>query len=256
MNLLSLNIRGVSETRKVEWVQTLKRKHKIDFVALQETHFIDSSNIDVTGCWGSNDFSCEAVDAYGRSGGLLCIWNPTIFNSNFCQKSRYYLAIGGEWNGFSGTVFLVNVYAPQSNIEKRLLWDELTTLKNSHHGTWVFFGDFNVVRNVEERINSHFCQSSANDFNSFINRSGLTEFSMGGRRYTYLSLDNNKLSKLDRFLVCSNFMLAQPRSSVTALPRDHSDHSPILLCNSTVDFGPPPTDFTIHGCCGMDSLML
>lgn len=125
-------------------------------------------------------------------------------------------------------------------LKKRLLWNELKDLKNLQQGICVFFGDLDVVSRRDERINSQFCQASANDFNDFITSCGLQEFSMGGLRFTYLSIDCSKLSKLDRFLVCPNFVVAQPRSSVVALPREHSDNSPLILCNSNLDFGPPP----------------
>lgn len=96
-----------------------------------------------------------------------------------------------------------------------------------------------MVRWPSERVNSQFCIYSAMCFNNFIHEAGLTDLSMGGRRFTYMRDDDLKLSKLDRFLVCSNFLTAQPHSSVKAFPYEFSDHSPIILSSSQTDFGPP-----------------
>ncbi|GJU35577.1 ribonuclease H-like domain-containing protein [Tanacetum coccineum] len=64
-----------------------------------------------------------------------------------------------------------------------------------------------------------------------------------GMRYTIMNSLGSKLSKLDRFLVSSHFVDLWPNSHALALVREFSDHSPIILCNSTTDFGPVPFKF-------------
>lgn len=79
MNCMSLNIRGVGETHKVEWIRKLKFANNVDFIGLQETRISDYNHIDIDGCWGSSCYEFEAVNPTGRSGGILCIWDPGIF---------------------------------------------------------------------------------------------------------------------------------------------------------------------------------
>nr|KAJ0202639.1 hypothetical protein LSAT_V11C500288120 [Lactuca sativa] len=62
---------------------------------------------------------------------------------------------------------------------------------------------------------------------------------MGGHRYTYFCQAEPKLSKLDRFLLSPSFINRFPNTSVTALPRELSDHCPVLL-RSTADYGKTP----------------
>nr|KAJ0222973.1 hypothetical protein LSAT_V11C200055230 [Lactuca sativa] len=208
----------------------------------EETHVANLSRDDVTGCWGNIYVEFEIVLPQGKSGGLLCMWDPKSFLKSNVVSSRYFLAISGKWMGIPGNTTLVNVYAPQSITDKRKLWEELLHIKN-FDGIWVFFGDFNAVRRSDERFNSAFCKYTAADFNQFIANAGLKELKMGGLKYTYYKEEGHKFSKIDRFLVCSNFICSQPSSSVTALPRLHSDHSPIVLKPSIADFGPPPFRF-------------
>ncbi|XP_022007783.1 uncharacterized protein LOC110907058 [Helianthus annuus] len=63
---------------------------------------------------------------------------------------------------------------------------------------------------------------------------------MGGGRFTYISDRGDKLSKLDRFLVCCGFMEMWPSASVLALNRVTSDHRPLLLSTTPTDFGHIP----------------
>ncbi|KAL7597818.1 hypothetical protein Lser_V15G24868 [Lactuca serriola] len=66
---------------------------------------------------------------------------------------------------------------------------------------------------------------------------------MGGLKYAYFCCSGPKLSKLDRFLACANFIKHHPSLAATALPRELFDHSPITLISSVVDFGPSPFKF-------------
>ena len=226
MNIMTLNIRGIGEPNKIDWVRKLKFTKKIDFIGIQETRVLDHNTIDKTGCWGSSNFQYECVNPTGNSGGIMCIWDPTVFQKIQSTTNRHFIAITGNWKGIAGNTTLVNVYGPQSITDKRALWQTLIQLKSEVDGVWVFFGDFNAVRFRSERLNSSFCHYSASDFNNFISDAGLQEFNQGGRKFTFLRDDGIKFSKLDRFLVCQNFIQMQPLTSVIVLPREHSDHSP------------------------------
>ncbi|XP_022013913.1 uncharacterized protein LOC110913386 [Helianthus annuus] len=74
-------------------------------------------------------------------------------------------------------------------------------------------------------------------------RSGLVEYSMKGRRFTFLAPNSNKLSKIDRVLVCKDFFGASPEACLRALPRLHSDHCPVILETSRINFGAKPFRF-------------
>lgn len=51
MIITTLNIRGIGELRKIEWIRKLKRIHKVDFMGIQETRVADYNTIDLFGCW-------------------------------------------------------------------------------------------------------------------------------------------------------------------------------------------------------------
>ncbi|XP_076935606.1 uncharacterized protein LOC143602349 [Bidens hawaiensis] len=89
-------------------------------------------------------------------------------------------------------------------------------------------------------------------FNNFIQDAGLSEYKMGGRRFTWMSDDGCHMSKIDRFLVCKNFADNWPTASVTALPRDMLDHCPLVFSTSKRHYGPTPFKFFNSWLCCAD----
>lgn len=120
------------------------------------------------------------------------------------------------------------------------MWCDLLNLKQSKLASWIVLSDFNDVRRPEERINSVFYKSSTKSFNRFIQRAELHDLKMGGSRFTYYQQFGAKLSKLDRFLVCSKFRDKFPLASSISLPKELSDNSSVILKTEVDDFGPPP----------------
>ena len=78
-------------------------------------------------------------------------------------------------------------------------WVEIGVLVGSGDGLWTVAGDFNSVRHESERRNSNFHISEANEFNEFVDNLNLHEFSLKGRRFTFVVGD--KLSRIDRIFV-------------------------------------------------------
>lgn len=69
----------------------------------------------------------------------------------------------------------------------------------SNVGEYIIFGDFNVVRDDNERSGSVFCQDEANEFNNFLIDMELVDVPMGGRKYSRVDRLCSKMSKLDIF---------------------------------------------------------
>ncbi|XP_071704441.1 uncharacterized protein [Rutidosis leptorrhynchoides] len=77
-------------------------------------------------------------------------------------------------------------------------------------------------------------------FNDFINRNSLVEISISGRKFTRISDDGVKFSKLDRYLMSDDFIKLWEDLSIIALDRRLSDHCPLMLHDKAIDYGPKP----------------
>ena len=97
-----------------------------------------------------------------------------------------------------------------------------------------------MVRRNEDRINSQVNIKEMTEFNGFINNMRLVEVPMGGMKFTRISDDGLKFSKLDRFLLNNELNYLWGNLLVVALDRKLSDHCPIVLNDVDLDFGPKP----------------
>lgn len=146
-----------------------------------------------------------------------------------------FLAISCVWINLGCQCTLIVVYAPQDLQKKKKLWQDMSNAIINNTFISIVLGDFNEVRS-EERSGTSFCQNGANHFNNFIYQSDLCDLAMGGRRFTRMSKDCSKLSKIDRILVSSHFVAKWPNAQLTAIPREFSDHCPLVLKSAVIDF--------------------
>ncbi|XP_071714380.1 uncharacterized protein [Rutidosis leptorrhynchoides] len=231
MNILSLNIRGVGQDGKVNWMKKLCLKEKPIILCLQETKSGELSELWIKNIWGSSDFNYIQKNAQGFSG----------VEGEFC------LGIKGNIEGIDSEVAVVNVYGPHSTTKKIRFWESLEKLLSFGDMPWLLCGDFNEVGNPNERMNSEFNKSWADRFNKFINYNCLIDVSLGEKKFTRICDNGVKFSKLDRFLISEQFRNLWPNISAVTLDKHLSDHSPVLLSNGLKDFGPSPLESSTNG---------
>ncbi|GJR72560.1 reverse transcriptase domain, reverse transcriptase zinc-binding domain protein [Tanacetum coccineum] len=159
---------------------------------------------------GSTNFGFAQSNAIGRSGGLLLIWDSNVFSNVSVVGEERFIAAKGNWKGVDGDVMLVNVYGAHVTDHKMAL------------------------------LNTEFNARDADNFNEFIRLNSLVEIQLGGRKYTRISDDGLKFSKLDQFLVTPEFSTKWDNLSAIALDRKISDHCPILMKDMDLDYGPNP----------------
>ncbi|GJR22883.1 RNA-directed DNA polymerase, eukaryota [Tanacetum coccineum] len=182
---MSLNVQGLAQKAKKDWVKELCVKNKVNFVGLQETKMGSIDLSSVRSCWGNSNFDYVHSDSVGNSGGILCIWDPNSFRRSSFTRSDYFVIVRGVWLKSGIDLMIVVVYAPQEAKEKRMLWDYLAHVSNQWVGKLVMMGDFNEVRYKSDRYGSNFNAHDAEIFNSFIYNAGLDEVPLGGSAYTW-----------------------------------------------------------------------
>ncbi|GJV52623.1 RNA-directed DNA polymerase, eukaryota [Tanacetum coccineum] len=225
---------------KKERIRELNNNHKVSFMTLQETKMEKISTMDVKFLWGNYIFDHIVCEALGNFGGILCAWDPNVFQKEHHIISDNFVALYGTWIPKQVKLLLVSVYAPQSLAYKRVLWSYLSSLITRWDGESIVMGDFNEVRSLEERWGSTFNALGASVFNDFIMNSGLIDVQLEGYSFTWAHPSASKMSKLDRFLVTNGLLSCFPNISAICLDRHLSDHRPILLRELYTDFGASP----------------
>ncbi|GJX70961.1 RNA-directed DNA polymerase, eukaryota [Tanacetum coccineum] len=234
---------GLGNKTKKEWIKELTIKNKLNLIAIQETKMDKISHMDVKFMWGNSNYDFVCSDSLGNSGGILCIWEASVFKKDYVSISDNFVAIYGTWLPSNVKFLFVVIYAPQQPALKRVLWEYISLLLSRWNGEAILMGDFNEVRSSDERRGSWFNQASARVFNHFISSSGLIDIKLEGFSFTWSHPSATKMSKLDRFLVTDGVVSLFPSITALCLDRHLSDHRPILLRDIPTDFGPIPFRF-------------
>ncbi|XP_022023627.1 uncharacterized protein LOC110923880 [Helianthus annuus] len=202
------------------------------------------SELEVRRFWDMTPMGAETVDSIGRSGGLISLWNPDVFKVDQVIKNPKFLVVSGLMGDGVGRVNVVNLHAPNDPNLRRSLWTDLVSLLDQDNGAWILLGDFNELRSEEERVSSCFDRGSSEAFNGFISAAGLMEYSSCRGKFTFISGHYDvKMSILDRSLVNDTFLSSWPNAFVEVHKKCLSDHCPISLTCSSLDFGPIPFKF-------------
>ncbi|XP_071714280.1 uncharacterized protein [Rutidosis leptorrhynchoides] len=240
MKILSLNVRGFAVEGKFGWVKDICIFERPFVAAFQETRCKTVSDQWVENLWGNGNFGYIQKEVIGKSGGLLLIWDKGCFEVSNAMGNEFFLAIRGKWKSTGQESFIVNIYGPHDDEGKKLMLDSLDNILGANDSAWLLCGDFNEVRDKNDRLNSQFVQYRANRFNRFISSNKLIEIPISGRKFTRISDDGTKFSKLDRFFVMDKFLSLWDDLSIIALDRKLSDHVPLILRDKVIDYGPKP----------------
>ncbi|XP_071708917.1 uncharacterized protein [Rutidosis leptorrhynchoides] len=239
MKIISLNVRGFSVKGKFGWVRNICVSKRPCIAVFQETKCKTLSDSWVQSLWGDTNYGYVQKEVVSKSRGLLVIWDTSKFEIIDATSGDFFVAIRGKWRLGEESI-IVNIYGPHSDKNKKLMWDSLDNLLNSVDSAWLPCGDFNEVRYSSDRKNSQFHRGRAKRFNEFIGRNNLIDIAISGRKFTRISDDGLKFSKLDRFLVNVEFINLWEDLSAIALDRNLSDHCPLVLHDKLIDYGPKP----------------
>jgi len=84
------------------------------------------------------------------------------------------------------------------------------------------------------------------EFNNWIEELEVEEVPWMGKNFTWFRPNGTAKSKLDRVLVSPEWLSKWPESFQSTLPRNFSNHCPVLFRSKSIDWGPKP--FRILDC--------
>jgi hypothetical protein len=102
------------------------------------------------------------------------------------------------------------------------------------HKNWIFLGDFNFYRSLNNRNRAGGNLTDTFIFNEAIGHLGLVELPIKGRAYTWSNMQQDPLlEQLDWFFTSPNWTLNYPNTEVLPLAKIASDHVPYQIAVST-----------------------
>jgi exonuclease III len=152
MKILSWNVRGLGGLEKRRDVRLLVGEKLPIIVCLQETKLQVCDDSLCASIWGSSSHSYSFRPSVGASGGLLTVWDSAEVEVWDSTSGDYFLFIHGKFVKTNEEFFLFNIYASCDPTARQALWHSLSARLDLLGGKKVCIcGDFNAVRNVEER---------------------------------------------------------------------------------------------------------
>ncbi|GMI66437.1 hypothetical protein HRI_000313000 [Hibiscus trionum] len=119
-NLISWNIRGLGNPLKKRAVKRLCSKGNVSVILLKETKIQCYKGNLVRSLWGSRLGGFSFAPSMGHSGGLISIWNPSIFFAVDKElRSQRFIILVGELCRWKVKACLVNVYTPNDLVERK-----------------------------------------------------------------------------------------------------------------------------------------
>ncbi|XP_028073507.1 uncharacterized protein LOC114275726 [Camellia sinensis] len=88
MKLLTWNVRGLERKEKKSKIKRLLKDRGIDIALFKETKKAFMSEKEIKEIWARDRMEYTTVDAEGSAGGLLCIWDPRVFQMSSCCCNR------------------------------------------------------------------------------------------------------------------------------------------------------------------------
>ena len=242
IKILSWNVRGLNDPDKRTVVKGLLNRWKCSVVCLQETKLRVVDERVVRSLWGRGRWvKWECLRADGTAGGILLMWDSRLLTCLDHAVGNHSISCLFKNEEDGNTWAFAGVYGPHLRSDRRELWEELSGIRSVWGTPWVCGGDFNVVRYSYERVGGKSPVSAMRDFSEYITEEELVDLPLEGDCFTWSN--GTALSRLDRFLISSDWEGEHMDIRQYCLPRVVSDHKPVFLVGGGMNRGPTPFRF-------------
>ena len=243
------NIRGLNSSHKQIEVDKLIKDNKLDLICLVETKIRRNNLENVKSmCF----YQWEYVHNCPMEGGVARVivgWNPKILSIEVVGTQRQALFCNVNIIGTNYSFYATFIYGDNMTENRRSLWDFLMENKGVvNDRPWILMGDFNVVRNQDEKKGINGIDIAATDeFNNCLRDLNADDMANSGLWFTWNKNQlgcNNVQSRIDRVLHNDIWTDVFPNSQAITLPCGISDHSPIItLLDYSSNWKPKPFKF-------------
>mgnify|MGYP000873743625 CR=1 FL=1 len=233
-NILCWNIRGLNASSKCDALRNKIDESNCSIVCLQETKKLEFDHSFIRKCCPRRFDKFEFIPSDGASGGLVIIWCSSQFVGQIIHQFPFAITIKMTSVQTNESWFLSNIYGPCEGPERAMFTDWMYSLNIETEDLWLFMGDFNFMRSLENR---NLLGGNVDDvikFNEIISHLGLFEIPIKGRRYTWSNMQETPLlEQLDWFFSSPEWILKFPNTNAKPLARPISDHVPCILSVET-----------------------
>jgi exonuclease III len=230
MKVMFWNVRGLGRGSRRSLVRNHIISDNLEVVALQETIKQNFEDWELRELAGNQSFSWCWSPSKGHSGGMMIGIRSDSLEVEDHIYEAYFMGVLVRNRVTNHRFWIINVYGPaQHNYSSSFLQD-LSSFCSTLSLPVLMGGDFNLIRNNNERNQGVGDQKLMDLFNEFIGSFQLREIFCNGSRFTWSNKQKNPiLVKLDRILASTSWELHYPTCFAWVKPRVGSDHCPLVL---------------------------
>ncbi|KAF3790708.1 putative ribonuclease H protein [Nymphaea thermarum] len=242
MKILNWNIRGLVRKEAQRAVFNSLHEKSSDIVFLLDSMLSGNHIANFFNRHGKYNFVSNHDQADGRA-RVIAGWNPTTIRVVDIILCRDWIGLIANERNRSQNFATFGVYLhPHRSTRQAALQTLSTSLRNLVLPIAVI-GDFNAVRDSNDKSGRAPNSSSCNDFNQFIVDNNLSIVEDPQRHFTWSNNRRNSatiLCKLDWAMVNVDWVLhVGDQNSLQILPRCTSDHSALVLCSVKASYRNP-----------------
>jgi exonuclease III len=208
----------------------LMSENKVEFIGIQETKKQEFSNVYLEALGGRKQFRWIWLPSKGSAWGILMGLDSDVFEVIRWDINDYSVSREVINKKEKFRCVIVTVYGAAYEEKKQEFIDELYSICLNAQYPFIRGGDFNLVRFMKDKSNNKVDLKWCEKFNEWIDKSNLLEINLLGRCFTWSNnQENATMSHIDRVFCTTDFDAKFPLARARALPKNTSDHVPILL---------------------------
>ncbi|PWA83737.1 hypothetical protein CTI12_AA166400 [Artemisia annua] len=136
--------------------------------------------------WNTRRLGCKSKGRMvGRSGGLVSLWRDDCFRLISHCECKNWIATILSFIPDDVDILIINVYAPQEEYDKKVLWRHIISMASSWSGPLCVVRDFNSTCTPEERLRCMIDHANMANFNSFLAEANLLDQPLQNASFTW-----------------------------------------------------------------------
>ncbi|KAK8314602.1 hypothetical protein V6Z11_D01G181600 [Gossypium hirsutum] len=229
MKILCWNCRGIGNPATVRDLKQLLVANDPDIIFLCETKI--SANRFSSVRKKCNMEGCLAVNAEGKSGGLVLMWKDSSMVEIQSYSSNHIYAM--VHNEDDEPVRYTGFYGNADPNKRQCSWNMLRRVGRSVKEKWIIGGDFNaILDNAKKEGGRRKPIALVEDFREIVHELSMVDLKTDNGWFTWVNKREGLAmvkERLDHFLISAQDVNSFPFMETKVLRQSSSDHDAILL---------------------------